>query len=285
MIISKKIVKAIVRWTLPEGFCDVVRRVHKKREILDRKARQTLASNHQLKDVHNGERCFILATGPSINKQNLKLLRGEKCIAVSNFFLHPDYNIIKPYYYCVAQCHSPVTEEAWQAWISEMADRTIDAAMFFSLKDQPSILLNGNFMNRKVFYLKFGESWDGAFVGDIDITRPLPLPQSVTLIALVVALYLGFRNIHLLGCDHDGFLHVYESRHFYDENKDVLVKKGYNEWYQRDLGEQFRAAYNLWLQYKVIRAYAQKNGINIYNATEGGYLDVFPRVDFSSLFE
>jgi hypothetical protein len=166
-----------------------------------------------------------------------------------------------------------------------MADRTIDAAMFFSLKDQPSILLNGNFMNRKVFYLKFGESWDGAFVGDIDITRPLPLPQSVTLIALVVALYLGFRNIHLLGCDHDGFLHVYESRHFYDENKDVLVKKGYNEWYQRDLGEQFRAAYNLWLQYKVIRAYAQKNGINIYNATEGGYLDVFPRVDFSSLFE
>lgn len=38
------------------------------------------------------------------------------------------------------------------------------------------------------------------------------------------------------------------------------------------------------LAYKAARKYADAHGIKIYNATRGGKLEVFERVDFDSLF-
>jgi hypothetical protein len=52
----------------------------------------------------------------------------------------------------------------------------------------------------------------------------VPSPQSVTIMALEVALYMGFKNIYLLGCDHDWILHLDTSRHFYEENQHVFVR-------------------------------------------------------------
>ena len=37
--------------------------------------------------------------------------------------------------------------------------------------------------------------------------------------------------------------------------------------------------------YQKAKQYADAHGIKIYNATRGGKLEVFPRVDFDSLFE
>lgn len=41
---------------------------------------------------------------------------------------------------------------------------------------------------------------------------------------------------------------------------------------------------NLWSQYRRLKNYAQSQSLNIYNATKGGLLDVFDRVDYDSLF-
>ena len=38
------------------------------------------------------------------------------------------------------------------------------------------------------------------------------------------------------------------------------------------------------LAYQAAREYADRHGIKIYNATRGGKLEVFERVDFDSLF-
>src|SRR6185437_6208885 len=58
-----------------------------------------LAANQSIYNRHAGQRCFILATGPSIKTQPLHLLAGETCISVSNFFVHPDYGLIRPRYH------------------------------------------------------------------------------------------------------------------------------------------------------------------------------------------
>ena len=39
------------------------------------------------------------------------------------------------------------------------------------------------------------------------------------------------------------------------------------------------------LAYKSAKKYADSHGIRIYNATRGGKLEVFERIDFDSLFE
>lgn len=36
--------------------------------------------------------------------------------------------------------------------------------------------------------------------------------------------------------------------------------------------------------YQKIKKYADKKGIKIYNATRGGYLEIFERVNFDTLF-
>lgn len=287
----RKHAKQIAYWTLPQGINDLIRTYLLSRNstaadngILPEE-RELLAKNRILHNRHAGERCFILATGPSIKKQNLKLLQGEVCLAVSNFFVHPDYRLIKPRYYCVAPYHQPITEEAWQAWLTEMETGTGDAAMFFSLSDRQRNHRDGKFMDRQVYYLKFGNTWESLLMHGVDLTQPLPGPQSVTIMALLVALYMGFRTIYLLGCDHDWILHLNKSSHFYDENHHALNRHGYNEWLGVDLESYFHDYIQLWQQYKIIRQIADKQCIHILNATDGGLLDVFPRVGFQQVFD
>lgn len=242
-----------------------------------------LENNRIFYNKHQEERCFILATGPSIKKQNLKLLAGEICIAVSNFFVHPDYNAIKPRYYCVAPCHSPITEEAWQVWMKEMAQGTLDATMFFGLSDQRRVEANGYFANRLLHYLAFGTSeevLDSMIDSGGDISSTVIAPQSVSVMALTIAIYMGFRTIYLLGCDHDWLCHMHESKHFYEEKEHAMVRQGYNEWTSTSVEFECQCMLSLWQQYKILKYLAENKGTDIFNATGGGLLDVFPRANF-----
>ena len=279
--------KNIAYWLIPQGFQAPLfnlmeRCFHVLKNSNQEKA--LLNKNLALKDTRKGERCFILGTGPSIKHQNLKLLQGENCIAVSNFFVHPDYAIIDPEYYCIAPYHLPITEDAWQQWMDEIEKNTGDAKLFFGMSDKNRNEIHGRFRNRDIYYLRFGGLWGRNIPRSIDISRMIPGPQSVSIMTLYVALYLGFKEIYLLGCDHDWLLHVNKSVHFYHENNHAMEKSGYNEWFQEDLEGQFQDYITLWRQYKGIREIASKVGAQIFNATEGGLLDVFPRVKYELLF-
>lgn len=243
-----------------------------------------LDKNAVLSNRHQGERCFILATGPSIKKQDLTLLRDETCIAVSNFFVHPDYATIKPRYHCIAPYHPPITEEAWQIWMAELSAGVGDATMFFGLSDLERNTHNGLFVDKDAHFLDFRGTWESTRAKGVDLTRRIPGPQSVPVMALLIAIYMGFRSIYLLGCDHDWILHFGNSTHFYNEHEHALNRNSYNEWAGSDFGSECRAYVNLWDQYKEIRGIVKLLSIEIYNATEGGVLDVFPRSAYEMIF-
>jgi hypothetical protein len=240
-------------------------------------------NNHELGKRHLGERCFILATGPSINSQNLKPLKKETCIAVSNFFVHPDYQTIQPRYHCLAPYHPPIEEEAWQSWLDKLNQSLDKTELFFSSSDIHRNEAPNRFDESKRYYLNFSGAWSFSEAHGIDLNKPLPGPQSVTIIALYIAIYMGFSEIYLLGCDHDWILHINESRHFYQEQKHELVRKGYSEWYTEDLEAHCRDYIKLWQSYKKIQSIAIKDGIKIFNATNKGLLDIFPTVLYESL--
>ncbi|HMB96326.1 MAG TPA: N-acetylneuraminate synthase family protein, partial [Tepidisphaeraceae bacterium] len=109
---------------------------------------QLIKLNRPLRDRHAGQRCFIIATGPSIRQQDLSKLAGENIIAVSNLFVHPEYQTIAPKYHCIAQFHKPITEEAWQAWMDELAAKSGDAKLFFGVRDRDRNLRDGRFEGR-----------------------------------------------------------------------------------------------------------------------------------------
>jgi hypothetical protein len=274
----KNAVKQVAYWTLPPGVKSLIRAiVHKPAERVPPEEQEILTRNGALRKRHDGQRCFILATGPSIRGQDLKPLRAETCIAVSNFFVHPDYKVIAPRYHCIVPYHLPIPEEAWQSWMDEVEVATGNAAMLFGLRDRMRNQRNGRFSNREVHYLKFGANWDSVTESGMDLTKALPGPQSVPVMALVAAIYMGFREVYLLGCDHNAVQHMGVSRHFYDERQHALNRSGYNPWAGMDVENKLRANLILWQQYKALREVARSLSVCIYNATEGGLLDVFPR--------
>jgi len=285
-MITGKVLKAIARWTVPWAIYERAGRLKCEKAESTRftdEERQLLARNAELSNRHAGQRCFILATGPSIKNQNLTLLKGELCIGVSNFFVHQDCELIQPQYYCVAPYHAPISEEGWYAFLRELGSVVKNSAIFFELQDRERNQEGGFLKDKDLRYVKFGVEINALEKEGVDLTREILRPISVTVMALQVAIYMGCRKVYLLGCDHDWILHVGKMAHFYDEQQNALVRSGYNEWKESDMATEFYNAFQLWAQYKAIKKYAEEKGIRIFNSTEGGLLDVFPKVSLESV--
>lgn len=277
--------KRIAGWLLPHEVHNLVRRTSINRQFRTTPTEKNLLKiNRQFRNLHRDRRCFILATGPSLKTQDLRLLKDDLCIAVSNFFVHPDFSYINPAYYCVAPYHLPITEIAWHKWLHQLDSSTSDTTFFFDLADYERNLSEGLFSSRDKGWLQMKGNWESVYEG-IELTRAVPRPQSVSVMALMIAIYMGCPEIYLLGCDHDWILHLHESTHFYEERDHVLKSEGYNEWFNADFKVEFNSNMRLWSQYERLSQLARSRSINIYNATNGGLLDVFPRVDYNSLFD
>ena len=88
-----------------------------------------------------------------------------------------------------------------------------------------------------------------------------------------LAAYMGVKEIYLLGVDftYGGQEKNVEYTHFYGTDKSGNASIGYVK--------------HVALAYQSAKEYADSHGIKIYNATRGGKLEIFERVDFDSLFD
>lgn len=96
--------------------------------------------------------------------------------------------------------------------------------------------------------------------------------QSTAQMAIMVAMYLGFTRINLLGLDHDWLVTRGHSPHFYDE-PDHLPKADLSRF---TYTEMIRISLDLFETYAKISLIARANGTTIVNLSSTSYLDVFP---------
>lgn len=96
---------------------------------------------------------------------------------------------------------------------------------------------------------------------------------TVTYACIQMAVYMGFQEIYLLGVD-------------FNYSNDLYDEKNHFKGYQSDKKVRLNVVYPERMQaaYKSARHYAGEHGIKICNATRGGKLEVFERVDFDTLF-
>lgn len=113
----------------------------------------------------------------------------------------------------------------------------------------------------------------------VDLSRVPPI-WSVSELAITIAVYMGFEKIYLLGIDHDWFngLFVY----FYDHKTQHALKPDEKQLDVVDAEFQMRRHAEIFRKYKYL--YGIKQNIYNANANPNHYLDVFPKVDFDSLF-
>jgi len=284
--------KKLIKSLMPPLLWDKIQYVRSYKHFLQYK--DLVAKNIELKDKHKGKRCFILGSGPSIEKEDLKPLKNEIVFALNNFYVHPDFDIImsgeKQKYYMTAPVHPPQTEKEWKIWFEDMEK-------YVPKKTNMLFGLNGYDGNIKYIFDKYNLfeeykiNWYFAGVNysednfdkkAMDITKAVYSGEAVSIYSLILAIYMGFDEIYLLGMDHDYFL--YE-----DESKMRMYKsaKHQNNEFERTFADtfyikEFLRQYNIFSKYK---AFADNTDSNIYNASDSGILKVFPKVKFESLFE
>lgn len=265
----------IKRWMIPNGYIQILKScininnsdlnptdIYKEKLIIENES-----FRNKYKDV---KRCFILATGPSIKNDNLKLLENEFCISVSNFFVHENYSSIQPKFHIFAPTHPPITTEQFSNWIKD-AEAHNHSETTFVVADSDRTIVESTLLNsEKLFYLSNGNF-------PVDFCKKIPPINTVVQIAIYLAMYFGIKDIYLLGVDHSHILHYGISKHFYDESKHKLVQDNYNEWFNEDIGHQFQCYVDLWDCYREIRTYSEKNNYRIINLSKESLLDIFEK--------
>ncbi len=289
MISAKTIIREITPPIIWKGLHKVVFSSKSRLDV-------NTSSNTKFKGSHKGERCFILASGPSIAKQDLTGLQKEITIAVSHFNLHKDIKAIRPKYHVLAPQHPPFNYTDSSMYFSSFQSSYSDnpVTYFFGvnnylysyqnlLKARPDLMpVQGNvhYLNYSKTKIMDEENLDDPSLWDISL---IPFaPRTVIYSAIQIAAYMEFSEIILLGCDHDYLTDMKRTsnHHFYTEESGIS-DKAHLESFNSEMW--FREYYYRWKHYRLMSESLAKRNIQILNATLGGMLDVFPRVELSSL--
>jgi len=234
-----------------------------------------------LKNCFKGKRCFIIGNGPSLNKCDLSSLQDEFTFGVNGIFYKTDESGFTPSFYMVEDGH--------------VIDDNLDRINSYEAKFKffPSIYKNKIEKRDNTFFFtmdlgfyrknnrsygipRFSENFDTvAYAG-----------QSVTYLNLQLAYYLGFDTVYLVGMD------------FHYDIPESAIINGLSIESMDDDPNHFHPEYfgkgkkwhdpkldSVAMNYEFAKIKYEQSGRRIFNATYGGNLEIFERVDFDSLME
>lgn len=225
-----------------------------------------------LKNHNQLNRCFIIGNGPSLNSKDLNLLKNNKefCFGsnrIYHIFSETDW---RPDIYCV-QDYKLILKS-----FREISD--IDAgkkiiAIVPELKYPP---IYGDFLRIK---LECEDFYPNTPRFSNDITDKIYEGFTVTYMCIQIAIYMGFKEIVLLGVDHS---YGTELKPDGTVIKNSITKDHFSN---NDIADNLPALFKSTLAYKAAKVYADTHDIRIINATRGGKLDVFERITLEELLE
>ena len=258
-------------------------------EITDPTLKNYQSRLQSLKGKYQGQRCFMMGNGPSLNRTPLEKLSGEYVWGFNRCYLLFDQIDWRPSFY--VSVDTRVTPDN--------ADEIND---LFSLLPETSFFFPREFRMQRIINSAPNVYWfrevmlsdnvddlpDSHF--SLDPASFMRSVRTVTIAGLQLAVYMGFNPIYLIGCDTD--YKEPDTVRFEDKEKQLLISTkdndidhfapnyfGKGKKYHQPLPGQ------MLFSYKQVKEVCDLHGVDIFNATIGGKLEVFERVRFESLFE
>ena len=234
----------------------------------------------EMKDIHKGSRAFLVGNGPSLNKIDLTRLNGEITFGVNGIFLME--NFMPKYWLTISENYVEGKEDLIQS--SLRAERCFIPSSMTSVKlDLPSEY----FLYEKIPNL--APNKQPALVPSYFSFRPDKVVQgggTVLFACMQLAFFMGIREIILVGVDHDYGQPGEGSKEVKTGYQFVNTGTSHFREDYRPEGEVFHLNYaHLERAYRVGLETFQKHGGSIVNATPGTKLDIYPKVEFESLFQ
>ena len=241
-----------------------------------------LKKNVELKDKYNNERIFILGSGSSILLYDLKVLNSEYVMTQNSFHMHKDISYVDPNIHCVVPYYQSNKEiSIWVDYIADMKVRMPDSLFLWGLNTKALIDNYHEDISEKSYYIRTKYNLLTLKKAKVNISKTIMTIPTVLTQCLTVAIYLGFKEIYLLGFDLDQICHTNDQTYgrFYGMSKITETE------FEKDANQKLDVEttdgwYTWWLmnkQFFLIKHFADQNNINIVNGTKGGILSYFKR--------
>jgi hypothetical protein len=214
------------------------------------------------KDAHRGQRCFIIGNGPSLKQTDLARLRNEYTFGLNRFYLmFPELGFNSTYFLTVnslviEQCAGDIHSLPIPKFLSWRSHKLIEPA--------PDLAYLHTTYTGPVFATDArGRLWEGA---------------TVTYVALQLAYHMGFEQVILIGVDHNYTTQGRPNTTVVSQGDDPnhfnagYFGKGFR-WQLPDLETSERS-------YRMARQAYEAAGRKVLDATVGGKLTVFEKVDY-----
>jgi len=232
-----------------------------------------LNSNQRLKNYQNlysGKRCFVIGNGPSLKNTNLSLIKDEFTFGMNRIYLafeewgFQTSFLVSVNDLVIEQCHSDFNDlkiPKFFSWHSK------DLLFPGSQPDFNTHFLYTTYTGPKFNNLITHRFWEGA---------------TVTYVCLQLAFCMGFSEVYLIGVDHSFDTKGKANQTIVSNGDDPnhfspeYFGKGFR-WQLPDLDTSERAYYTANSAYLAA-------GRQVFDATVGGKLTVFPKVDYRSIF-
>lgn len=219
-----------------------------------------------LKNKFLGKRCFIIGNGPSLTVEDLNKLRNEDCFASNLIFKIFNKTDWRPKFYFIQDRY---------AKIGNFLDKTKISYIFIG--DYFWRTREFNNKNAYCFHTKrIIKNKNLKFSTDVE--KCIYDGGTITYTMLQIAVYMGYKEIYLLGMDHNYervidnkrkiTINNHQKSHFFDdENKNEVIAN-------LELMEN---------AYKAAKKYTDRNNIKIFNVTRGGRLEIFERKNLDEI--
>jgi len=232
-----------------------------------RLTRERLAA---LRGRYAGQRCFILGNGPSLRRTDVRLLRHEITIGSNGIFLlFPEVGFQTTF----VTVEDPVVAE----------DRAGELnALHGTTKLFPHDLAHCLKADDDTVYLDFRRHYAGFPRFSEDLSERAFWGGTVTFLNLQLAWYLGCSPLYLIGFDHEYKMKVEAAN-----GPIVSTAPDQNHFHPSYFGPGYRSHDPMFermeLSYCAAKEFLEQRGVAVYNATDGGKLEIYPRVSYSEL--
>lgn len=248
-----------------------------------------LKNNTKFHDIHMGERCFIIGNGPSIKNVDFSLLADEVTFTVNNISrnesyikLYNNYHVWADMNFFTADDSIIYDSEYIRTFLNLNTENSrptcfapIAASSYFKKSGLEKELDMNYYNGTKEFYDGYDKS--------VDFSKTSTRFPTVIMQCIMLAIYMGFKEIYLLGCDCTGIIGIVEAA-----MKQSITSYGFNltEADQKRLSElnksrklsgMFKGWMETFLFYERISDYCERRDIVLINCTEGTILDSVAR--------
>lgn len=226
------------------------------------------------KNKFKGERCFLVGNGPSLKADDLTTLHrnNEKSFAFNRIYNIFDQTEWRPTFY-ISQ------DEKMLDGCKEIIDKLDLPKKFIPI--QLRWYYDISIHDATYFNMAFQSGCENRYSDNI--SERIYCSNTVMYTAVQMAVYMGFKEIYLIGVDH----HFHISQ---NNNGDVIIDENVQDYFSKKYNEDKDNLYipNLeksTLTYVSIKDNCDNRDVKVFNATRGGKLEVFDRVNFDSLFK